>query len=81
MNIYLLLNLEDPSIDEVHSMVICADDEESARLLANYGHTEEGTNNYWDEGPIWEDLSKTSCQLLAKYAEDSTTRIIQKSVG
>ena len=56
MKLYLLTRLQDVKWDEVVSMVIRAENEEQAGLIAN--------TNTGLEGEIWGDSLKVSCEVL-----------------
>ena len=72
MPIFILNQLkESVHMDCVFSTVIRAVDEPQARELANKAHM--------DEGSIWEDHLKTSCEVLESQGEAKV--IIQESNG
>lgn len=57
MQLYLLNQLNETGhMDCVFSVIVRAATRSQARQLANKAHM--------DEGPIWEDPSKTSCEIL-----------------
>ena len=56
MKIYLLKQKSAIMLDEMAAVVVRAESEEIAREYANAAAK--------DEGPIWTDSSKTSCEVL-----------------